>query len=153
MSVTFSPAGNMDYCDTNKLTGETSYDCQCVDFYAPGPDAKCRTCEGKGKVTFPDYPFEANLSNGNAMDVLRMFGIEPHYEGEATAEQFLGGIAFVRAMNATGHEPLVKPTTREGGRVQVIHCGRTPDQVERYLIEFEKIAMEAARRKVLVVWG
>ena len=157
MSVTFMPAGNMEYCDANSLTEKTVYDCQCVDFpeMFPADGPPCRDCGGKGKVEFPAYPFEANLANGNAHAVQAMLGMPLDYCGECGPQTILDGIAFVKALNATGCDPLVTPTTEEGGKgsVRIIHCGRTQEQIDRYLEAFEGIAMEAARRKVNVVWG
>ena len=152
MSITFFPADNMNYCDANGLTGETVYTCQCVDFDCT---KGCKECNETGKVSFPNYPFEANLANSNALAVLRMFGIEEEYCGSAPAEKFLEGIAFVRSLNAMGHEPLVKENETSRGKkgARIIECGRTAEQVANYLDTFEKIAMEAARRKVKIVWG
>ena len=156
MSITFMPADNCRYCDENKLTGETVYDCQCVDFPEMFSEAKpCRECDGKGKVRFPCYPFEANLANGNAYAVMNMLRMPADYSGECNPQIVLDGIAFVRAMNAVGHEPLVTAPSEERGEggCRMVHCGREPDQIERYMVAFEGIAMEAARRKVNVVWG
>lgn len=152
MSVTFMPANNMEYCEANNLVEKDSYPCQCVDFPEQKP---CRECGDKKVVEFPRYPFEANLANGNAAAVQNMLNMPDDYSGECDPQVILDGIAFIRALNNTGHEPLVTATTEEhnSGGLRVVHCGRTPEQVQRYLDAFERIALEACRRKVNIVWG
>ena len=136
--------------------GKTTYKCQCQDFpeHFP-PENPCRECKGTGEVSFDYFPFEANLANGNAHAVQEMLKMPTDYCGSCDPSIILEGISFVRALNNMGHEPLVTPTTekQEEGHCRVINCGRSYEQVERYLQAFEEIALEAARRKVPVVWA
>lgn len=152
MSITFMPAGNNEYCVANGLVTTVEYQCQCVGYPNNGV---CYDCSGTGVVKFNRYPFEINLANGNARSVQEMFKMPGDYCGSCNPQVILDGIEFVKSIRMAGHDPLVSETEVSGddGGITVIVCGRTPDRVDRYLEAFYEIAMEAARRKVDVVWG
>ncbi len=154
MSITFMPVNNGHYCEANGLIDVEVYTCQCVDFPEMFPN-RCHQCNFTGQVEFKNCRFEMNASNGNAMDLMRMLNMPVDYSGECDPQDILDGIAFIRAMNAVGHAPLVKETTETRGEAgcRVIECGRDQDHVERYMVRMHEIAMEAARRKVNVCWG
>lgn len=153
MSVTFFPANNHKYCTDNNLVTTTNETCQCVEC---GLDpAGCYSCNGTGIFTSKHYPYEINLSNSNAMVVLRMFGIEATYDGELHPQAFLDGVEFTKSLRAAGVKPLVTNNVVNDG---IRGCtsydfGRTDEQVNHYIESFYALAMEACRRKVDIVWG
>lgn len=158
MSVTFHPVDNHAYCQEHNLVQWDEYECQCVDFPEMFSEARpCRDCDGSGKVCFERLPFEANLANGNAAAVQRILRMPLDYSGICDPQVILDGIEFIRAMQGCGYLPLVSETVETGGEgtgeCHMIHCGRTPDQVERYLVAFKEMAEEAKRRGVQIVWG
>ncbi len=152
MSITFTITNNVPYSNANGLTTYTVYDCQCMDY--PEGCAGCHYCKGTGKESFPCYPFDMNVANGNAYPLLRLLKMGEEPCGECNPQVILDGINFVRAIQTAGCSPLVTDDTTDIGSkgCRVYNMGRSEEQVERYLDTLYAIAMEAARRKTTVVW-
>ncbi len=153
MSITFHPANNYAFCAANNLNTIREEECLCV--YDGHANSNCPYCKGTGVDRMEETPFEMNVANGNGWALLEILGITPDYSGCEDAQKFLDGVAFVRALNNVGHEPLVTEASEETGTggCRIIHCGRTPEQVQRYLDTIEVIATEAKRRGVKITWG
>jgi hypothetical protein len=147
MSISFFPNDNETYCDANGLVNRIVEPCDCD----PADRPTCHFCGGSGTYTYEQYPFEMNLSNGNALALLEALGAQsPESCGSVGPSVVLGGIAFIRALRAAGCNPLETSTVRIRN---FLDCGRTTEQITSYLDRMEAIANEADRRKVEIVWG
>ncbi len=149
MGITFTINGNQDYCHVNGLAVAHSEPCQCADF--PEMVDGCHSCRGTRVFTCTNYPFEMSVTGSNAFDLLEIFGvINADYSGTISAQRILDGVAYVRALIASGCDPMLRGAERVRN---YIDCGRSPEQVERYMEAMYTMAMEAARRKEEIVWG
>ena len=149
MSVTFTISGNAEYCRAHGLAGTRTYTCQCVDF--PEEGRTCRDCGGTGTVSFEDLPFEVNMANGNARNILAALGITGDLWGSMDGRQLLRAIdGCDPAWAERAHEESGGPGT---GQCRVINCGLSAADVAERLAILREIAAEAARREEPVVWA
>lgn len=147
MSVTLTIRNNEPYCVINGLVETVTFDCQTCEFDGVSPD--CQECHGKGKVEFPELPFERNLANGNFRLVWNALGLDFDYSGEIDAQKLLD------ALTCADTDLMLRDTRIEQrkGHAKLIDCGISEEQAKSYIHSFRKIAEEAKRRGASVVWG
>jgi hypothetical protein len=118
---------------------EESYDCDWCE--AKG----CAKCE-KGKIIFRSSRWELQMANGNFSTVMNALGLEMSDDwcGSWDARTVLA------ALDRFNPELAVRAERQNNN---VIHCGIDQEYVIRRATLLREIAMEAARREELVVWG
>ncbi len=146
MSITFSIQDNAAYCEANNLIETVRYDCQCK--HEGGIDPACPECEGTGKVSFDNYPFQMNLANRNARTLWNALGLDFDYCGE------IDPTVLLHAINSTESALVVRSgVDRQDRGVRFIDGGISTEQAENYLTRFKVLAEEGIRRGKVIVWG
>ena len=115
MSVTFS------ITNSPRVEGE-KYECMCVDFETGKAWSECMDCKGTGEVSFtePAWPW-TNMANTNALNVLRVLGFEPEYDGVWEGD-FLD-IVIRRCLLALNSESRRAVATRDAAHLPGGHAG------------------------------
>lgn len=148
MSVTFFITG----APTAKVTKPCeACDGTGTEERAGYPESSCPYCNGSGTYETYEYVapfFDMNLSNANAMDLVRLLDPEHTFDGscgEWPVER-LPRIArnIIRAQNlAKERTALVLPSVREGN---IVHCGRDEEYVVQRLAQFADLVKLATER-------
>lgn len=154
MSITFSIQGleeedgldlpcEMCGCRLDRSCGH--FDCQCGGYGGP--------------KNFPRPRYELNVANTNGLALLRFLNMDAEYYGSIDPDPMLAALAARRlSADELVEEPTVERLTRlspqgidQGPLIH--HCGRTRDQVDRYLEVLTRIAKMAKRIGREIVWG
>lgn len=107
---------------------------------------------------------EVNVSNSNAMHLLRTLGFNTEeLSGEATGEIFLGAVMLAQGIapadegvpmhELTEAEKRAMPLGALFGNATVIECGRHPGYTDERLVQLRSLAEVANQRDLMVVWG
>lgn len=106
---------------------------------------ECELCQGYGgPAQLPEPQFELNVANGNGYALLEWMGLGAECAGDAHPW------AILIALNTQDASPLQSVDVDAG----VVHyCGRTAEQVARYVEKLRKIALKASDYDRKVVWG
>jgi hypothetical protein len=131
MSITFFIQDGNEYVDAN---------CPELIEVEPAED---------GYPEFRHYPYEVNLSNGNAVTIMSTLGIDAECCGEIDPQVLIEAIQRTPAECGVraGHEDKVP------GGPTIISCGIDVDYVRMRFRTLLEIAVEARRRGRLVFWG
>jgi len=167
MSITIMIENGREYVGSNmpEAIETETFDCQCIDFTDDGkPEADCFSCQGKGIVSFTQYPFEVNLANANFRTTFSALGLPTDDCGTIAPH------AILKAINRT---PIALMTREEGQSHQyiglvdclkkkaeddtstgptMIFCGISQDQAQSYQTRLTAIALEAERREENLYW-
>lgn len=97
-----------------------------------------------------DWSSSLNVSNGNASAIVEMLGVPD--EGRLSASQVEHAILRVAAFPSS---VLVSSDLRDEapGRVTIVHCGRSPEQIESYRQRLLVLLDRARRLGVGLAWG
>jgi len=118
--------------DNRVKPGASPMDCSCMGYGGP--------------EQMPVPQFELNVANVNGADLLRHLGLPAECYGEADPQDILTALALRHGSN-----DLLESEDRSEGNVH--ECGRSADQVARYMAKLEKIAVKAAKYDRKVIWG
>lgn len=147
MSVTISIGGNRDYCIQNNLIQYDEYPCICA-WNDNEADPACPDCKGTGIERFEVLPFELNVANGNFHMLWSALGLECDYCGSMHPH-------LIATILRSFDPELLRRADRveQDNGPMVVHCGTTPEQVQRYIETLTEIVNEAERREELIIWG
>jgi hypothetical protein len=130
MSVTFAPNNNSLYCRQHNLVTIGEFDDEI-------------------------FPFELNIANANAKNLLEILGLEPGegLMGKIDPRTLLAAIEKLPTSMTLWMVRNPDPSV-EGPGARMIDGGAGTEQghIERYLRLLRTIAVEAERREELVVW-
>jgi hypothetical protein len=147
MSVTIKVEGNEAYCQAAGLVVIEKYDCQSCAFDGKINPA-CTECSGKGFFTFPQYPWELNVSNQNFHTLWSSLALplDPDQGLCGTVDP----ITVIEALRcgdpalAVRAGASVKLGKREGALL--MEFGIDHDKAEYYHLQLWKMAKEAIKR-------
>ena len=124
-----------------------SYDCD----FCNGKGCKHYHCEN-GKVIFRSSKWEVNMANGNFATLMSALGLSSGNDNGCGA---IDARTLLEALNRFRPELAVRATTEETGPggAQMVNCGIGLDYIIRRTEKLREIAMEAARREEMIVWG
>ena len=140
MSITFSPAGNHQYCKDHNLLKINVHP-------ADETDVEYGLADKIGEeVREEETPFELNAANANATDIQRiLLGIiEPSPFGQVHPA------AALKRLRESDPTLMVRPGWKDG---RVIECGLSANRVMQYISILNEILLECERREVDIVWG
>jgi hypothetical protein len=149
MSVTITITGNRAFCEARNMVDESErFECDLCDGSAPD----CPECKGKGYVSFPIYPYELNISNGNFCTLWNSLALS------VSNDNLCGSIdppSLTLALLSGNPELAVRQGGRSSGRgrATLIEFGISDDQAKRYHVRLAEIAAEAMKRGEFVTWG
>ena len=145
MSVTISIVNNVQHCERKHLVEKHVHECTCVCEGQSEPN--CWICKGTGEWEESVYPFEINLANRNFVILWQAIGMK------FDANDLYGmvdGRVLKRAIRSIDVQSVVRePVQQENYLV----FGISPAQVDNYIEQLTKIALEAERRESNVCWG
>jgi hypothetical protein len=142
MTITFSPS--FDYATNEpELVKHEVEECICV--FEGQASEECTHCKGSGKHEFTIYPFEVNMTSGNASTLFSALGItlpdcsgvlDPLIVSEAISK-CIPGLAVRGVM--------------EG--IRSTNCCLDEDYVIRRFSSLKDMCVEAIKRGVNIVYG
>jgi hypothetical protein len=145
MSVTISIVNNVQHCERKHLVEKHVHECTCVcDQQA---DPKCWICKGTGEWEESIYPFEINLANRNFIVLWKAIGLKidcSDFSGQ------LDGRVLRRAIKTIDVEAVVRKPEIDDN---FMDFGISRSQVDNYIEQLTRIALEAERRESNVCWG
>lgn len=155
MSITFCVQGA-----PSVLVNETCFRCeQDLEFGVSRPEP-CYVCRGTGIMQVPEslWP-EINLSNGNAHALMEALAVQPEPCGAWEGEELHTILARIKALqgnDATRREWFPeRPRSESGGdgRARVVDCGRSTEQIDRYLARLREVVEKAITEGREVTWA
>jgi hypothetical protein len=153
MSVTVTIRNNQAYCTARGMVDESErFPCDhCESKEHPSPD--CHECNGKGYVSFPIFPFEMNISNGNFKTFWNSLALP--LEGNDLCG-IIDPVTVALALNSGDPALAVRQGGRSSGKSRqatLIEFGISTDQAERYHIRLAEIAKEALKRGEFITFS
>lgn len=176
-SVTFSPSilkksKHGEYWTDEDFRKEVEKTCWVCDGTGQEDQYTCRYCKGSGKIKeweFEDPNLELNVSNSNAMYILRTLGLEPDYSGiipNNKLPELLRKLIKLKNDEISKYtiDPSTerrKPTTSTDSSgvthishgPRIYHGGVSENQVTRYLDRLISMAKFAQKHGASISWA